>query len=426
MLADVEWCGIAQEVLNGTGLAPDGDDNSCRWVAVRHAENHIHLVVTMSRQDGGAVNTFHLIRRLGEACQASERRLGLALSAPRDGTAAKAPTRAEIEKAARRVHRQTQPMDRPRHTEQGAASSWHPSEPARRVLHREVRTAVAAAASTDEFVARLRHAGLLVRVRRHDTDPSITVGYAVALPGDRAQGGRPVWFGGGKLASDLAWPRIASRWTTRPTTLPRPSDTPMWGSGLTAEARDVMWRQATSIVASAARQVSTEYTTDPESACDIAHATSDLLCVFARFVERRHGGPISRAADAYDRAAREPFARVPSRTPMGHSLRATARSLAAAGRANSEDVDRIADLLPTLSSLLDTVVLLRDSQNRSAQATAAGVARTHLQVAVSSWSAQGRRNHPPATIHTPPRALSIHSPRTPAPAQPTPRRRLSS
>ena len=28
-------------------------------------------------------------------------------------------------------------------------------------------------------------------------------GYAVALPGDRAGDGRPVWFGGAKLAADL-------------------------------------------------------------------------------------------------------------------------------------------------------------------------------------------------------------------------------
>ena len=38
-------------------------------------------------------------------------------------------------------------------------------------------------------------------------------GYAVALPGDTAKDGGPVWYGGGKLAADLTWPKLRQRWT---------------------------------------------------------------------------------------------------------------------------------------------------------------------------------------------------------------------
>lgn len=48
-LTDVEWADVAREVVHRTGLAPRDDDGGCRWVAVRHADDHIHLVVTLGR-----------------------------------------------------------------------------------------------------------------------------------------------------------------------------------------------------------------------------------------------------------------------------------------------------------------------------------------------------------------------------------------
>ena len=38
--------------MDRTGLAPADDDLGVRWVAVRHAADHIHLVATLVRQDG--------------------------------------------------------------------------------------------------------------------------------------------------------------------------------------------------------------------------------------------------------------------------------------------------------------------------------------------------------------------------------------
>ncbi len=54
MLSDEEWAHAATEIMHRTGLARRGEeDDAVRWVAVRHAGDHIHIVATLARQDGG-------------------------------------------------------------------------------------------------------------------------------------------------------------------------------------------------------------------------------------------------------------------------------------------------------------------------------------------------------------------------------------
>ncbi|MFD3466675.1 hypothetical protein ACFWWM_09975, partial [Streptomyces sp. NPDC058682] len=124
------------------------------------------------------------------AAGAFEARWGLTGMSPLDRTARRRPVTGEAEKAARR----------------GLA------ETAREVLQRTVRTAAALAHDDTDFLDRLRDAGLRVRERR--ADDSALLGYAVALPGDRADSGtRPVWFAGSALAYDLSLPRVRERFT---------------------------------------------------------------------------------------------------------------------------------------------------------------------------------------------------------------------
>jgi hypothetical protein len=52
ILSDAEWAEVATQIMDRTGLAPQGDESGVRWVAVRHAPDHIHLVATLARQDG--------------------------------------------------------------------------------------------------------------------------------------------------------------------------------------------------------------------------------------------------------------------------------------------------------------------------------------------------------------------------------------
>lgn len=43
ILADSDWAAIARRLVHATGIAP-GDADGCRWVAIRHADDHIHIL----------------------------------------------------------------------------------------------------------------------------------------------------------------------------------------------------------------------------------------------------------------------------------------------------------------------------------------------------------------------------------------------
>ena len=192
MLSDDEWAAIAHDVMHRTGLSPYGqEDEAVRWVAVRHGDDHIHLVAMLARQDGGKPSLSWERYKVRAACLAAEQRYGLRSTAPADRTAARRPTRAENEKATRRG------LD----------------EAPRVTLRRQVTTAAASANSEQEFFARLDQAAVLVRKRFSVKNPGQVTGYSVALPGDTTKDGGPIWYGGGKLAADLSWPKLRQRWT---------------------------------------------------------------------------------------------------------------------------------------------------------------------------------------------------------------------
>ena len=114
MLSDEEWAQIASDVMHRTGLAPSGqDDDAVRWVAIRHGDDHIHLVAMLARQDGRRPRVHDDRYRVREACLAAEQRYGLRRTAPGDRTAACRPTRAESEKGARRRRRRQPRRTRP-------------------------------------------------------------------------------------------------------------------------------------------------------------------------------------------------------------------------------------------------------------------------------------------------------------------------
>jgi len=52
ILSDEDWAAIARRMVAATGIAPDGDKAACRWAAVRHADDHIHIIATLVRDDG--------------------------------------------------------------------------------------------------------------------------------------------------------------------------------------------------------------------------------------------------------------------------------------------------------------------------------------------------------------------------------------
>jgi hypothetical protein len=390
MLSDDEWARIAHEVMHRTGLAPSGhDDDAVRWIAVRHGPDHIHLVAMLARQDGGKPSLSHERYKVRAACLAAEQRYGLRSTAPADRTAARRPTRAETEKAAR-----------------------HRREEAPRVtLRRHVTTAAASAASEQDFFARLGQAGLQVRTRVSVTDPGQVTGYAVALPGDITRDGGPVWYGGGKLAPDLTWAKLRQRWAPPRVT---PGREPM---NLTAAERNAIWDHAARVTADAATQIRHLAGTNPAAAADAAWATSDTLHVAAAMLG---SGILRQAADAYDRAARAPYGRIPPPTPAGNQLRQAARLLAAFAHLSGDRSLAPVVLITRLAALAEAVAELRDAQQHAAQAAA-----EHLYAAARPALAPRPRTAPPTRTAAQIAALSFPKPFKPgkqplAPGQPGP------
>jgi hypothetical protein len=226
MLSDAEWAQIARDAMARTGLSQHRqDDQGVRWIAVRHGADHIHLVAMLARQDGARVSTWNTRYRVRDACIAAEQPYGLRSTAPADCTASRGPTRAET----------------------GKAERCGLGEPPRVTLRRRVATAAATAANAVEFFARLGQTGVQVRVRYSTKYPGQVTGYSVALPGDTTRDGTAVWYGGGKLAADLSWPRLAQRWAAGQQPVPP----------LRIEERQQLWEYAASVAGHAAAQIHT-------------------------------------------------------------------------------------------------------------------------------------------------------------------------
>ncbi|MFG2718870.1 relaxase/mobilization nuclease domain-containing protein [Streptomyces sp. NPDC048416] len=187
-LSDEEWADIARRVVAATGIAPEGDPDGCRWVAVRHAPDHIHIAATKVRADLRTARHWNDYVTADRELAAIEKEYSLFQVVRGDRTAAKRPTRAEQEKAKRAGQART----------------------ARERLRTTVRTAVAAAISAEEFISLLQHTdGVLVDVKHF---PSGDVrGYTAALKGDTNGKQEPIWYSGSALAPDLSLPKIRQR-----------------------------------------------------------------------------------------------------------------------------------------------------------------------------------------------------------------------
>ena len=352
MQSDAEWAQVAQEIMTQTGLSPAGqEDDAVRWVAVRHANDHIHIVATLARQDGAKPRIWNDFYRVREACQAIEVRFGLQRTAPADRTAARRPTRAEHEKARRH--------GRP--------------EPPRVTLKRQVATAAAAASSEQDFFVHLRRAGVLVRTRLSTRTPGQVTGYAVALPDDTTKAGGPIWYSGGKLAPDLTLPKLRHRWTNA-------TGTAVPTHPLTWHERNAIYEHAARTAAQATEQIRRLAATDPAAAADAAWAVADTL----RAADTALGSRVIRqAADNYDRAARQPYGRIPRPSPVGNQLRHTARLLSALGTLTGDRTSTAIALIWRLAALAESIADLRQVQQRAAQAAAARTAAERLRAGAS-------------------------------------------
>ena len=105
---------------------------------------------------------------------------------------------------------------------------------------------------------------------------------------------------------------------------------------------------------------------------------------------------LRQAADAYDRAARAPYGRIPPPTPAGNQLRQAAQLLSAFAYLTGDRSMAPIVLITQLAALAEAVAELRDAQQHAAQAAAARAAVERLYAAA--------RPAPPAQPHPASRA----------------------
>ena len=97
-LSDAQWADIAQEHMDRIGLARREDELGVRWVAVRHAKDHVHVVATLARQDGRRPRLSNDHYGSIEASRFVEHKYGLVAMAATGRTGAAKPTRGEQRK----------------------------------------------------------------------------------------------------------------------------------------------------------------------------------------------------------------------------------------------------------------------------------------------------------------------------------------
>ncbi|MGW1052343.1 relaxase/mobilization nuclease domain-containing protein [Streptomyces sp. NPDC002521] len=353
VLSDEQWGDIARRMVAATGIDP-GDGAGCRWAAVRHADDHIHIIATLVREDGRRPDHHRSGKRAQAECRLIEKELGLHQVAPGDGTAAKRATSAERHKAERtgREH------------------------PAREELRETVRRAVAGASSEEEFFDRLAAAGLLIRKRIAPSGDLL--GYKVALPDDRNGEKEPVYYAGSTLAPDLSLPRIRERWA-----LPAEAAASADGSRSEQPALpDVTGpafarRRATAATWQALLII--DHGDDGTAAAQIA-AAGEMLDALAKTSAAHTRAELREAAFAFERASRSHV-----RAVRGHdrALRQAARDLVHSGPAlgRGEDGAATAMLIDMAFFLAIAAANWHAKKHHSQQAAAARQAAEHLRAA---------------------------------------------
>ncbi|MER6546765.1 mobilization protein [Streptomyces sp. NPDC001250] len=349
-LTDDEWNTVACRLVHAVNLAPEGDPDGCRWVAVRHADDHIHIVATMVRGDLRRPRMNYDFKRAQAECRRIEQEMGLRQLKPGDGTGAKTPTSAERFKAER---------------------TGRPETP-RETLREAVRQAVAGAASEAEFFIRLREAGLRVKLRHAPSGD--VLGYTVALPGDRNRHREPVWFAGSTLAPDLSYPKIQSRLADGTADASPLQEVDSGRSDWSAPARGR--RIATGI----AERASVLLDSDDDDAAAQLVGVGELLDAVAQTSPVATRTELGAAARSFERATRS---HVRAERADTRAIRSAARGIIQAGSAlgRGEDGGTTAMLVSTLVLVALAAARWHSARGHAQQAEASRQTAEHLRAA---------------------------------------------
>ncbi|MFF0506853.1 mobilization protein [Streptomyces fimicarius] len=337
-LSDTEWADIAQRIVEAAGIAPPGDDLGCRWIAVRHADDHIHILATTVREDGRRPKLHGSGIRVGDACRQIETDYGLRQLKKGDRTAGKRPTQAEMHKAQRLGWDQT-------------SGDW---------LQDRIRAAIPHAGNAEELLAYLEADGIAIKPRRAPSGDLL--GYAAGRPGDLNKDGKQIFHAGGTIAPDLTLPKLRARLES---TAPEEHPTAR------REHPTTPWHQATA----ALDTLHLGMTDDTHAQAHIA-ALGELIEATAQKAPDHSRADLRTAARAFARAQRS---QIRAENQVAYTLRRAARDIA--HTATGPDGSAFAALLAAL--VWATIVAARwhEAKNHAHQAEAARQTLHHLHTA---------------------------------------------
>ncbi|MFE4871846.1 relaxase/mobilization nuclease domain-containing protein [Streptomyces sp. NPDC056682] len=345
-LSDAEWGEIAQRIVEAAGIAPPGDDLACRWIAVRHADDHIHILATTVREDGRRPKLHDSGIRVGDACREIEKDYGLRELKKGDRTAGRRPTQAEMHKAQR--------------------LGWE--QPSREWLEDRIRAAIPHTKSAEELLAYLEADGIQIKAKRGPSGDLL--GYAAGRPGDLNSKGEQIFHPGGKIAPDLTLPKLQARLESvvpeeHPTARRNKPTTP-WQQA--TDALDVL---RTNLVEDAENGDGA----DGRAQAHVA-ALGELIEATAQKVPANLQAELRAASKAFSRAQRS---QIRTEDRAAASVRAAARDIV--HTATGPDGSALAALLATLVWAAIIASRWHEAKGHAQQAEAARQALQHLEAA---------------------------------------------
>jgi hypothetical protein len=344
-LSDAEWGEIAQRIVQAVGIAPADDDLACRWIAVRHADDHIHILATTVREDGRRPKLHGSGIRVGDECRDIEKDYGLRQLKKGDRTGTRRPTQAEMHKAERLGWEQT-------------SREW---------LQDRIRAAIPHATNTEELLAYLEAGDILVKPRHGPSGDLL--GYAVGRPGDMNEAGEQIFHPGGKIAPDLSLPKLKARLDS---SMPEEHPTARRNRPTTP------WPQATDALDILHTEITDASTDDGGDARVQAHITAlgELIEATAQKAPADLRAQLQAASKAFARAQRS---QIRAEDRAAHTLRTAARDIA--NTATGPDGSALAALIAALVWAAILAGRWHEAKGHAHQTEAAARALQHLQAA---------------------------------------------
>lgn len=327
-LPDEKWRAIAESFVDRMGFGDhEGTKAPMRWIAVRHGlstngNDHVHLVVSLVREDGTKASIHNDRIRARDLCRELELEYGLEpLESAGRGRASVPFQYGEREAVARRRARGRFEQARraglvpgewgslPQADRDGLIAAETTADQPRWELARKVRACATASVDEAEFVRRLRQHGVLVRPRFADGRTDVVTGYSVASK--PVAGERPIWYGGGHLGKDLTLPRLRAEWPDTP--YGADAAVGEWaaakrGRRPVAPGREVaapdpeVWQQVSRELEQLREQLRSVPVGDRETWARVARQSAGVFAAWSAGVESEPG-PLAATADALARSA---------------------------------------------------------------------------------------------------------------------------